>query len=692
MSLWNDIKELLTIVRLNRIWVIKSIIEALITFYYSISFHITKIIETCRRPVNMFVDIVTVIASFWCLGNIIWQIGFDTNAETTHNLLVANRNIIALFSAVQIYKLITYIHASNFSPIQTLGRTINARPFRHVARRSLKVAILILLRKFYHLLSLRKNWQRLKRLYRFMFVGNVVPLGEVAYSIATCLYYYYMPSLGIEMTGWEPLLYHRYTITVVVAIIAINELSRLSITILGRSTSQTSLFIGSFIIIILIGCGLLMMPKSHVGDLSFFEALFTATSAVCVNGLCIIDIPNQLTLFGQGILLLLIQVGGIGVMTFTCFFALSLTGKASLQNKFVIKDLVSADNMTDIFHMLKRIMVVTFSIEAVTAWFIFNYMESRVPEDVSVNTLIFYSVFHSISAFCNAGFSNLDGGMMNPLVAGMKPLQLIIAFTVILGGLGFPLQSAAIDWVKHHTKVFFYRLFNKNYSDIFRSRMINATNRIIFYTHIGLVILGMLIFLATESHFTQVDADTSTRLCDSFFLSVCARTAGFNIVDLTHLGPLTLLILTGLMWIGCAPLSTGGGIKVTTFAIFMLNIRSVLRRRNTIEAYGRQVTNESVFRAFAVIGLSGFFMLVCAILLKCFDPQIGMTRLMFEASSAVYTGGMTLDVTTNLSMASHVVLLLAMFIGRIGILSFALCFIDPAPKQYYSYPHENVNV
>ncbi len=691
MSFFSEIKELTEIVRQNKNWAINNIVNAISTIYYSISFHVDKIIELCRKPINIFVDIVTIIASVWCLSNIIWQIGFETTPDISLSLLKANRNIIGLFALVQIYKLLSYIRANAFSPLQTLGNVVNTQPFRKVAKRSLKQAIGILWRKFLRLFIPSEVWQKIQKLFSFLFIGNRLPLSEFIYSISICLYYWYMPEFGVILGDWHDIVWHKYAISAIVAIIAINEMLRLGITILGRRTSSTALFIGSFLIIIAIGCGLLLMPKSHYGDLSFFDALFTSTSAVCVNGLLTIDIPTTFTPFGQGILLILIQVGGIGVMTFTCFFALSLTGKASLQNQFVIKDLVSADNMTSIFQTLKRIMVVTFIIEVGAAWLIFHYLETRDP-NMSTNSLIFYSIFHSISAFCNAGFSNVDNGMMNPMVCGLKPLQIIIAFTVILGGLGFPLQSAIIDWCKHHIKMFVYKLLNKNYSDIFRSRLINATYRIIFFMHIGLVIVGTLIFICTESNFTQSDANWSTRICNSFFMSTCARTAGFNIVDLTHLGPLTLLVLTGLMWIGCAPLSTGGGIKVTTFAIFMLNIYSVLKRRETIEVYGRQISGQSIRRAFAIIGLSGFFMLSCAILFKIFDPQIGMTRLMFEASSAVYTGGMTLDVTTHLSMPSQIVLLIAMFIGRIGILSFALCFIEPAPKQYYSYPHENVTV
>lgn len=678
--------------RTNQVRAIKSLIDFVMRIYYSILFHANKILEVCRRPVNMTVDAVTIIASIWCIGNVIWQIGFDVSPETSMSLLNANRQIIGLFAFIQVYKIINYIRASDFSPLQSVFKRVNTAPFRKVARKSMKAANGIFWRKVARHLSPKRIGRFAVNLFRYLFVGNRVPLTEILYAVGNCLYWWYMPDIDVHFGDWQDYLWHKYTVSAVVCFIAVNEISRLGITILGRKTSPTVLFIGSFLIIIAIGCGLLLMPNSNNGDMTFFEALFTATSAVCVNGLSIIDIPNDLTFFGHVILLILIQVGGIGVMTFTCFLALSLTGRASLQNRFVIKDLVSVDNMTDIFQTLKRIFLVTIVTEAISAYAIFNYMEPRV-DGVSTNMLIFYSVFHSISAFCNAGFSNIDGGMMNPLVAGIKPIQIIISLTVIFGGLGFPLQSSVIDWVKHHVKRFICRLFNLHGgNDIFRSRLINANNRIVFYTHILLIFAGMIIFMLTENRFTQSGADLGTKMCDSFFMSVNARTAGFCLVDITHFGPLTMIVLTLLMWIGCAPLSTGGGIKVTTFAIAVLNVKSVLQRRDRTEIYGRRISEQSIRKAFAVIILSGLMMITCAITYKVIDPQIPMIRLIFESCSALFTGGMTMDVTTKLSMASHIVLLVEMFVGRIGILAFMLCFIDPAPKQHYRYPDENIMV
>lgn len=690
-KIYRKIKEFWNTTQAEQLRLLKVAQQKATEWYYNVHFLLTKIIERYGRPVNTIVDTVTVIAALWCLGNIVWQIGFHVTPETETQLLIINRRLIGVFSIIQIYKLLNYIRSSSFDPLKALMQRFDTAPFRKVIKKNPKGAIIILWRKFKRLFSLHHIGHKLKVVFNYLFVGNRVPLMEVTYAILTCLYFWFMPGIDETTTGWVHAMWGKWGISVAVVVISVNELSRLGITFLGRKTSPTVLFIGSFLVIIFIGTLLLMMPKCNNGNLTFFDALFTATSAVCVNGLSIIDISTDLTWFGQFIVLILIQVGGIGVMTFTCFFALSLTGKASLQNQYVIKDLVSADNLNDIFTMLKRIFYVTLVIELLCGLFLFYYMQDRVGF-LSTGQLAFYSAFHAISAFCNAGFSNIEGGMMNEYIVNVKPLQVVMGITIILGGLGFPLQSSVIEWVKHHVKLFVHKVVHRSYRDKYHSRLINATNRMVFFTHLGLVVAGIVIFMVTESRYTQSEKGIMDSLCDSFFMSVCSRTAGFNTIDLTTLGPVTLMMITIFMWIGCAPMSTGGGVKVTTFAVALLNVKAALQRKDSIDVYGRRINQASILKAFSVIAISGFVMVLCAVLFKMFDPQIGMSKLLFESCSAVFTGGMTLDVTTHLSMPSHIVLLVEMFIGRIGILSFAMCFLDPAPKQYYKYPYENVMI
>ena len=568
--------------------------------------------------------------AIWCIGNVLWQIGFSTNDETIGWLVRINQLAIPFFGIVQVYKLFNY-------------------------------------------------WN----------TGSKIPLSEIIYAIITWVYNIYIPPCGTETGGWTDYLAHQYAVCAIVSILSVNELSRLGIMILSKKTSPTLLFIGSFIIIILIGCGLLLMPRSNTGDLSFVDALFTSTSAVCVTGLTVIDVPTSLTTFGQVVLLLLIQLGGLGVMTFTCFFALSLTGRASFHNRFIIKDLVSVENMTDIFKTLKRIMYTTFTIEFVCAWLFYMQIKDSYP-DLSQGRVVFIAVFHAISAFCNAGFTNIDGGLMNAAIIDCRAIHIIVAFTVILGSSGFPVQSSLIDWVKIHLRQLFHRLFNKKKKIFNNTRLISAGNRITIYTHLILVGVGMLLFFFTEYNFSQSDDTFGGRLVDSLFLSVSTRSIGFNTVSLDSLSSITVLLMLLLMWIGGAPLSTAGGIKVTTFAIAFMNVRSILKRKDSLECFGRQITHDSVMRAFAMIFLSIFFILACAIILKICDPDIGMTKILFESCSAISTTGLSLNLTGELSTASRVVLIVAMFIGRIGILSFVLCFVSPSSKQYYSYPYENI--
>ena len=486
------------------------------------------------------------------------------------------------------------------------------------------------------------------------------------------------------------LLAHKHTLQFALVGVSVYEISRIGISFLSQKVSPTVLFAASFFFFIIIGSGLLMLPRSNHGSLTAFDALFTATSAVCVTGLSVIDTVSCLTTFGQVILMVLIQIGGIGVMTFTSFFATSLSHKASIKNQMVIKDLVSADNMNDIFQTLKRIIFVTLTIELAASWLIFNELDANTDFDLSHR--IFFAAFHAISGFCNAGFSIAENGMMNPIFADNHFIGIIVALTIVLGGMGFPLQSNLISWVQYKIKKIYYHLAGKHERLFFRSHLLNVNSRLVFFTHLGLLLLGMGIFIVSERHHSQIDMSAGDRIFESFFLSTTARTAGFNTVDLGLLGPHTIMIMLILMWIGCAPLSTGGGIKTSTFAVAMFNMFSVFRKTDRIEIYNRRVEQESVNKAFAIIMLSILLIFISTMLTKSFDPQFGIMQLLFENCSAISTVGLTLDLTPHLSVASKTVLIINMFIGRIGVLSFVMCFVGPKRFKSYSFPHESITL
>ncbi len=576
------------------------------------------------------IDTLTILLSLWCIGNVVWQIGFISSEESMMMMVASNRFAIGFFGLVAIVKFSQYI----------------GNGFRSI------------------------------------------PPSEILYAVLTWLYIYLSRD---ETFTYHALFNHQYFVNAAAVLISITEISRLGISVLSRKTSPTLLFISSFVLIIAIGTGLLLMPRCHDVPVSFVEALFTATSSVCVTGLSVVDLTHTFNHFGMCIILILVQIGGLGVMTFTCFFALSLNGRSSIQNQIVIRDLVSVENMTDIFSTLKRILYVTVIVELASAWVIY-WRLVRMNPDIAHDDLLFTAVFHAISAFCNAGISNLDGGLTNDIMAGNRLLQLTIAFTAFFGGMGFPLQSSAIDWTKHKLHGIVRRLRGKSHDGFFRARMVNVSSRLMFFVHMALLVVGMTFFFFTESSFSQSGESLFGRLSDSFLLSVVTRSSGFGAFDMSSLNPITLLIIAGLMWVGCAPLSTGGGVKVTTFALVLLNLRNALIRKENIEVFGRRISGQSIRRAFATVVVSIGAIMASTIILKILNPAVPLTVLMFDSNAALSTAGLTLGNAADLTLGSQLILISDMFVGRIGVLAFLTCFFRTSEKQYYQYPTENIMI
>lgn len=594
----------------------------------SIQYKLLLWVQQFGKKADYVVNTVSVVVAVLAMGNVIWQIGFSFSADSAQWLITANKGLIVIYALILVYRL-------GASLIQTRRAT---------------------------------TWQ-------------------ILYLVALWTYVLY----DVSGTSLEWLEY-RYVVDAILVMAATYDVSTFGISFLTRKSSPTMLFAGSFVILIVIGTGLLLMPRCHYDDLTFLQALFTSTSALCVNGLSVVDVATGFTHFGQTIIIILVQVGGLGVMTFTCFFALSLSSKGSLHGSMVIKDIVSADNISDIFQTLKHIMYVTFIIEGLSIWVLYYYFRDAFP-GASQHDVIFFAVFHGISAFCNAGISNIEGGLVNPAIAHSNLLHITIAATVVFGGAGFPLQSAAIKWVKSRIVNITRRLTGRR-PELGEShlRLINANNRLTFYTHMLLLLVGTLFFLVSEADHTQAGFTLTERVTGSFFTSACARTAGFTYTDMMSYSGPSVIMLIVLMWIGCAPMSTGGGIKVTTFAIGVLNLRSVLTGRDSIEVFGRRISPVSVRKAFAAMTLSVVAIIISTILLKIAMPGVELTRLWFESFSALGTVGLTLDLTPELNTMAQLVIIVDMFIGRIGIMAFLLIFITPGPPQRYKYPLENIMI
>jgi len=475
-------------------------------------------------------------------------------------------------------------------------------------------------------------------------------------------------------------------IYLIIILLFIIEVSKRSMFIFLGKFNPALLFIISFLFIITIGTGLLLLPNSTNFGISFIDALFTSTSAVCVTGLVSVDTQFAFTALGKGTILVLIQLGGLGVMTFTSFFGLFFSGNNSFHNNMYIKDMINNDTISDIFKNLLKIIIFTFVIELIGAIVIYANINRFYFPDELAN--LKFSVFHSISAFCNAGFSTLSQGLYDVRLRFNFPVHLAVAFLIILGGIGFPILLNYYKLLKHYTHNLFRKIINKTY--IHKPNIININTRIVVYTTFALLVFGTVAFFITEYSNTLKDYSLQGKIIEAFFLSVTPRTAGFNTVDYSAILPVTILLTIFLMWVGASPGSTGGGVKTSSFAIAILNVFSIARGKDRIEISRREIADDSVRKAFATILLSLLAIGISILLVSAFEKGENTLKIAFECFSAFGTVGLSTGITPTLSEQSKYVLVITMFLGRVGTLTIFVAFIRKVVSLKYKYPDENI--
>jgi len=475
-------------------------------------------------------------------------------------------------------------------------------------------------------------------------------------------------------------------IHLIIITLFIVEISKRSLHIFLGKINPALLFIISFVFLIIVGTGFLLLPNSTTSGIRFIDALFTSTSAVCVTGLTPVDTATTFTTLGRGIILILIQLGGLGVMTFTSFFGLFFSGNTSFHNDMAIKDMINNEALADIFKNLLKIILFTVVIELIGVAIIFANIDRFIFPDEAAN--IRFSVFHSISAFCNAGFSTLSQGLYDIRFRFNYPVHLIIAFLIILGGIGFPILLNYYKLMKHYIYNMFRIIRSKSY--VHRPNIVNINTRIVVLTTLVLLVFGTLSFLITENSNTLKGYSLGGKIVESFFASVTPRTAGFNTVDYGDILPVTILITIFLMWVGASPGSTGGGVKTTSFAIAILNVFSIARGKDRIEVSGRRIGNDSVRKAFATILLSLFGIGVSILLVSAFETGEETLSIAFECFSAFSTVGLSIGITPTLTEASKYVLVFTMFLGRIGTLTIFVAFIRKVISLKYKFPKEKI--
>ena len=444
-------------------------------------------------------------------------------------------------------------------------------------------------------------------------------------------------------------------------------------------------FVGSFFVIILVGTILLLLPNAttFAGSLTFTDALFTATSAVCVTGLTVINVSEQLTLVGQTILISLMQIGGLGILTFTSFFSFFFRGSSSFREGLNVKDFTAQENLKDVLKAALNIVAFTIFIEAIGAVFIYT----SIMDSPEVTDKVYFSVFHSISAFCNAGFSIVPNGFSESYIKFNYYIQWIVMFLIIFGGLGYTIIFNFSQYIKTSIVQFFQRASIPK-----KVRMLSVNAKIVLITTLLLLVGGFaFFFIAEQNNLLLEHKSLFGKITQAAFHSVSPRTAGFNTVDYSEMKVPSLLFMIFLMWVGASPASTGGGIKTSTFALATLNILAVARGKNKIQIFGRRISSESTHRAFAILCISLLVIGAAIITILSFEPEgTDVLSVVFECFSAYSTVGLTMGFTTEMSEPSKYVIIATMFIGRIGMLNLMIGLLREINHQFYEYPKENI--
>nr|WP_274528587.1 TrkH family potassium uptake protein [Paenibacillus piscarius] len=421
-----------------------------------------------------------------------------------------------------------------------------------------------------------------------------------------------------------------------------------------------------FAAVIFIGTLLLMLPVSAVSGhpLSFMDALFTATSAACVTGLAVVDTGTHLSGFGQAVILVLIQIGGLGFMTMATLLALVFRRRISLRDRLILQEAMNQSSMEGIVRLIRKVLLYSLMIEAAGA----VLLSVRWSFDMPLGRAIYYGVFHAVSMFNNAGF-DLFGGHDHSLISyvGDPVINLTVLALIISGGIGFIVISDLAD----------YR----------RKRRLSLHSKVVLSMTAGLILTGMAVIFIFE--FTNTRTLGPLNLCSklwaSLFQSAAPRTAGANTVDITGLRQATQFFLVILMFIGASPGSTGGGIKTTTFTLMVGSVISMLRGREDIVLFRYRLAQERVFKALTITLLALLLIVTVSMMLSTTE-KLPFLIILFETTSAFANVGLSLGLTPELTQVGKVLICLTMFAGRLGLLTLAYALGPKQGKPLYKYP------
>lgn len=582
-----------------------------------------------QDQVRRTLKVMSLLVSLFSLGLILFFYGFPQSASTENIFVKAFEGIFSFYVLSFLLRLIFNLNRIDF---------------------------------------IKSNW--FEGILMVFLIYDVISL----YLFGVPLLEYTFTSLGIENFTLVYVLFIQLYLMLFVGIDAIKLSSYLS-----RFKIKTSALFGlSFVLLIFIGCGLLMMPEmtNIEGSMPFWDALFTSVSASCVTGLIVVDTATYFTFKGQLVIMLLFQLGGIGIITFALFFAFFSRSGSGIHNQHTLKEMLNTSNLAASKNLLRQVVLLTILIESISALFIHSLMGDVYQEP---GDRWFGAIFHAISAFCNAGFSLFSNGLAEDAVSHKYVLHWVVAATIFFGSLGFP----AIQ------DLFGARMLRQRM--LYRWKDWHVSTKIALYSALGLVAAGTIVIFFLENGNTLADQNTFGQLTGSIFQSVTTRTAGFNTVDIGQLATPTLLFMIFLMFIGASSASTGGGLKTSTFVVLFLSVVSTIRNRHHIELGKRSISMDLLNRAFTVFVFAVTYVFVAIFLITLTDPQIPILDLGFEVVSAFCTVGLSTGITADVSFWGKIILMVSMYFGRVGILTLAIA-ITRKVSSSRNYPTAHVMI
>lgn len=448
------------------------------------------------------------------------------------------------------------------------------------------------------------------------------------------------------------------------------------------------IFVLSFILLILCGSFLLLLPAATTNGISVIDAVFTITSGVTVTGLSVVDTNLAFTTFGKSVIMIFIQMGGLGILTFTNLFSLLFKTDHSFQNRLMVSEMIKELNSKDTFTTLMKIVSLTLVVELIGALLIYISI-FNVPQ---IENKVFFSAFHAISAFCNAGFSTLSNNLYEESIRFNYFLHMVIGWLLVTGGISYSVMINHNNIITNKIKKFVCYVTNTRKRETL-AKMSN-NNSLVITTTFWLLLLGSVFYYINEYNNTLKDHSFWGKILVSIFNSATPRTAGFNNVDMTMITTPTIIVTIFLMWVGASPGSTGGGIKTTTFAVSVLNLFNQIKGRTRLVYNWREISLDSINQVNAVIMLSFIAIGTSTLLLSYFEPNMLFRNLLFEVVSAYSTVGLSLGITASLSVPSKMVIIATMFLGRVSFLTFLIGlyrqFFKEHKRELANYPSDNI--